>query len=1190
MNPRSSISHRSGLLLAVLVSTLCPSLLRASGLALSATSATTITCNTATGPANPVTITVKPGTDITYPVVVTPGPLPAGLVVSPGTNTLTSGNASAGVSFVLSAAPGCAGLIAGANTATTFHFMANQNNAGALADANNVTTTITVTAAASALSVTANSATVSCVLNGGVYTPTPGTLTLTVASAATGGTPFLVGSKPSWLTMTSSSPFNANASTTVNFTPTCSGPVGTVSSGTISLTSAPAPAVPVTVTLKVVAPPTLTAATPPAQTYVTASGSVNYPSWTVTLGGATNGQVYTVNPATLGPWLSASPMSGVYGTNNAIVFQATGAIDSLPPQSAPYTQTVHLSVSGYADTLVTISLLVKSPAATLSFAEGNVRNLTWVQGQGLPTATITPVSSGSPIQYTTASSGAIAPIIIPSEASGLAYSFGTQIPVTFPILPFSEAQPGNVLTGSVKFIWGSNISTVTFNVTVQAGTSTAVLTSSAPSNLPTAAVGQQFTLTLYGSGFVPGTDPTQKTTVGIVSANQIVPDSNIISATVTNSSTIVLIIQAPAASADSLLPWTGTNVIFGVCNPSGGVCGAPTGTISIPIGEGPTISSIVSASTLTSAATPNVAPYDILTIWGANFCTANGSGCGANGILYGLLNPTTLTYATSLSPDGGQHSLQVKFGLHGALASTFVAAPLLFATNGQINLLVPATNFPAAASTVDVVVSFGGLTSNAFTVTSTATDPGIFTIDSFGQGAILNTNYTVANGLNPAPLGNIIEVYATGLGTPTSLTGSTPVTYSGMTCITPANYESAAGNGPSVDGALIQSAMLNGGLPPCFGTGAPSSIKVGGQTATVGYTGWVADAVVGLYQANATLPTTASSPAYFVDAAGTHLPVIASPVQLPVVITSNAVSSQQPGANLGVSPGAIVWVQPPSLTVSAPGVLSVTTAGGAWTSTMTASGGTAPYTFKVDGSAASPGTGGLTFTVASPTLTFALAPSAVGVYVITVTATDANGLTGSNTFALTVTDSSDTSTVTASATAVTPSTYGTANAAVTTVTGGGGTGPYTYSITPAALSISASGVVSVPGTLQAGTYHAVVTVTDSLSATRTIGFDVPVAMALTATSNLTTLTGIANLTSAQQLTMIGNQGGGTVGYTLIQPDSAKCTMTIPGGVLTVPSSGCVAGTYSVTVVGTDSAPTNGATGAVATLNLSVHLN
>src|SRR5208282_2013023 len=102
----------------------------------------------------------------------------------------------------------------------------------------------------------------------------------------------------------------------------------------------------------------------------------------------------------------------------------------------------------------------------------------------------------------------------------------------------------------------------------------------------------------------------------------------------------------------------------------------------------------------------------------------------------GGLNPATSTYSTALSPDGGQRNLTVSFKLHTAAASTYVAAPLLFATNSQINLVVPANSFPAAASAVDVLVSFGGLSSTVFSVTSTLTDPGIFVVDTYGQGAV----------------------------------------------------------------------------------------------------------------------------------------------------------------------------------------------------------------------------------------------------------------------------------------------------------------------------------------------------------------------------------------------------------------------------------------------------------------------
>ena len=202
---KKSIFHRSGILLAVLAPTLCTGLLHAAGLSLSATTATTITCNTATtGPANPVTITVKPGTDITYPVVrTTLGALPAGLVVPhDDTASAIAANVTSGQAFVLSAAPGCAAGCRGREQRVHVPFRGGtkRRRANGFADPNNVTTTITANIAVSGLSATASASTVTCSLSGGVYTPTPSTVVLTVNNTATGGTPFML-TKPTWLTL-----------------------------------------------------------------------------------------------------------------------------------------------------------------------------------------------------------------------------------------------------------------------------------------------------------------------------------------------------------------------------------------------------------------------------------------------------------------------------------------------------------------------------------------------------------------------------------------------------------------------------------------------------------------------------------------------------------------------------------------------------------------------------------------------------------------------------------------------------------------------------------------------------------------------------------------------------------------------------------------------------------------------------
>jgi len=151
------------------------------------------------------------------------------------------------------------------------------------------------------------------------------------------------------------------------------------------------------------------------------------------------------------------------------------------------------------------------------------------------------------------------------------------------------------------------------------------------------------------------------------------------------------------------------------------------------------------------------------------------------------------------------------------------AAPLVYVGPGQINFLLPHTLAPGAAS---VVVSNAGAESTAAALTL-ALAPGIFTISQTGdgQGAIL----IAGTGLiaratrdafsQPARRGDVVEIYATGLG---------PVTN-----------------------------------PPAPGAPAPSSplsrltgtvlVEIGGAPAATLYQG-LAPGLAGVYQVNATVP------------------------------------------------------------------------------------------------------------------------------------------------------------------------------------------------------------------------------------------------------------------------------------------------------------------------------------------------
>ncbi len=529
---------------------------------------------------------------------------------------------------------------------------------------------------------------------------------------------------------------------------------------------------------------------------------------------------------------------------------------------------------------------------------------------------------------------------------GLAYSFGSPLQVTFLQSVFGAAAPGATLTGSVIITPVNNAVTAcgnvggacTVNLTVNVLSPGAVISGITPANLPTAAAGTVFNMVISGSGFVPGATGTQ---VGIVpvGGSLMVPDAAIAIGTVLPSA-INLTITVPV-SADPNLPFTGNNTVtLAVCNPAVAqtTCSTPTpansagnsGIFQISIGTSPIIQAVTSASSYAepvAPALPVVAPYDILSIFGTNFCVSNSTGClqgGPNAILYGQTDPATLRYLTALSPDSASaanpRNLTVTFFPHGvsSAGSAIGAAPLLFATNGQINLIAPSALSTHIGTVVDIIVSFGYgtggtlLQSKAYPVTVVATDPGVFTVNGDGQGAaaaLEGSTYALITAAAPtmartgAGDSDSIMLYVTGLGSPDTTGSSSWFT----NCTTAANYLTAV-NGTipansaltTIDGLVMQQGLIPS-LPPCLSapdTDLPT-VKIGGATATLQYAGWVDGAVAGLYQINVQLPqiTTANTALGYA--------VNGTAASLPVVITSNGVSSQATGVTLSVVQGLL---------------------------------------------------------------------------------------------------------------------------------------------------------------------------------------------------------------------------------------------------------------------------------------------
>jgi uncharacterized protein (TIGR03437 family) len=210
---------------------------------------------------------------------------------------------------------------------------------------------------------------------------------------------------------------------------------------------------------------------------------------------------------------------------------------------------------------------------------------------------------------------------------------------------------------------------------------------------------------------------------------------------------------------------------------------------------------VTAVSNAASYDTSGIAPGEILAIWGQGLGPNDGANLAldSNGLL------TTSLAGTQVFVNGNP-------------------APLVYASNGQVDAIVPYEIAPA--STASVVVVYQGNASAPATATIAATRPGIFTNDGsgLGQGAILNPDYSLNGPSNPAPRGQYVMIYATGEGV------TTP---------------------PGVDGRVTDP---SGKLLPL--AVASCTATIGGTTVAADYCGEAPGSTAGLVQMNVKLPTT----------------------------------------------------------------------------------------------------------------------------------------------------------------------------------------------------------------------------------------------------------------------------------------------------------------------------------------------
>jgi len=273
------------------------------------------------------------------------------------------------------------------------------------------------------------------------------------------------------------------------------------------------------------------------------------------------------------------------------------------------------------------------------------------------------------------------------------------------------------------------------------------------------------------------------------------------------------------------------------------------------------------------------------------------------------------------------------------------------------------------------------------------------------------------------------------------------------------------------------------------------------------------------------------------------------PGSYPITVTATDTVLTGAGAPFTASNNYTIDVPAPTIAV-APATLPNTTAGLAYSQTLTATGGASPYTFAVTAGSLPTGTSLTAAGALSGTTT------ASGTFNFTVTATDAFGQTGTQAYTVVVA----VPTLTLTPATLPAATAGTAYTQVLTVSGG--IAPYTTTLTgtlPAGVTFNAATRTFSGTPTQAGTFNLSVTVTDSTGGTAAT---VTNAYTLTVAAPTLTLTPAAGAlpggTAGTAYSQTFTASGGIAPYTY-----AVSAGALPAGLTLNTSTGALSGTPTV---------------------------
>ncbi len=261
-------------------------------------------------------------------------------------------------------------------------------------------------------------------------------------------------------------------------------------------------------------------------------------------------------------------------------------------------------------------------------------------------------------------------------------------------------------------------------------------------------------------------------------------------------------------------------------------------TADFNIQAAPSVTGVADAA----AGITQLVPGSYAAIYGtglSNTTTNNGTALNFNS------NPVTEN-TDPIGPNGPVLPLQIDYvTVSFDVPSAGISVPgyLTYVSPVQINVQVP-WELQGQSSVQMKVTIDGDLLGNVFTVPLVAASPAFFT-NSGTVAAALDSNYKLIGAGNPAKRGQIISLYANGLGAVSNQPAS----------------GNPAGAGP-------------------YSTTATPVVTIGGQTATVSFSG-LTPTLPGLYQINVEVPPNISAGVQNVTVAigGVISPVATLPVQ-----------------------------------------------------------------------------------------------------------------------------------------------------------------------------------------------------------------------------------------------------------------------------------------------------------------------